>query len=829
MRITISIVFAVLCLASAFGQSGDKKKSAKADKMYEKLGYREAIDLYRQGKLDLSAMERMANSYRLNGDTYNAERWYSQIVAVSDEPINLLYYAQALHSNGRYEQAKDYYLRYDRTMGRGSDQRGKLLAEAIDHQRDFRSKKAAEVVNEAAVNGVKLDFSPAFYENGIVFVSTREPEGGLKKQAKGKDYWTGDDFAALYFAPADAQGRLGKPAVFGESLSSQFHEGPITFSRTGDQLFFTRNKVKNSAWNVIRQMAGGKDELKLKIYVAEKSGDAWGEPVLLDLKDAAANDAHPAIAPDGQTLYFSSDREGGYGGMDLYQVSFENGAWGAPVNLGGEVNTPGNELFPFVHDDGTLYFASDGWQGLGGLDLFYAEKSESGKWTVPENLGEPFNSPKDDFGYILDVLGTKGYFTSARDGGAGRDDLYSFSLPQPQANKKGGRNQSLTLCVTDAATGERMPGAKVTILEQLPEGGYQGYEDDLLLKLVPTSVPGEYAISLKRRDPFASAPAETETFTTDENGSFATKLDPEKQYLFRVKKEGFQEISEVVGGESLAAMLEKKEYCFPLAASDCISLGGRVLNKRYQNPIPTATVTLINLCTGDLLTVQSDAEGRYDFPCIPCNCDFIVQGSKPNFKQDNNLASTTDMDCAALAGERIEKDLLLMPTLDKNGQPAQASYHPDDNERPIGEYATKSGKPSASDLEDPDLLDRVLSDGLTIELENIYYDFDKYNIRPDAAIELDKVVDVMRRHPDLVVELRSHTDVRGTDGYNETLSANRAKSAVDYIVKRGISRSRITSKGYGETWLTNECQNDVPCDEPDHQMNRRTEIKVWKR
>ncbi|MEK7253246.1 MAG: hypothetical protein AAB316_00750, partial [Bacteroidota bacterium] len=501
----------------------------------------------------------------------------------------------------------------------------------------------------------------------------------------------------------------------------------------------------------------GREELKLKIYAADRSGENWSSAKPLDLGDKAANDAHPSLSPDGQKLYFASDREGGLGGMDLYVSTFSSGNWSAPVNLGNQINTPGNEVFPFSYDDGTLYFASDGWGGLGGLDIFFSEKMDENQWRTAANLGTPFNSPRDDFGYVLNFTGTEGYFTSARDGGTGKDDIYTFSLPEPQANKKDGDGGSrfFTICATDASTGERLKDVKINVMEQLPEGGYQGFEDDFVVRLVPTGVDGEFTLSLKRRDPFASQNTETETYTTDANGAFQLELDPAKQYLFVAKKAGYQDATETLtlaeGGSPSGVGGENREFCIPLSGANCLIINGKVLNKRYGNVIPGATVTLMNLCTGDLTHVKSDAEGNYKFACIPCNCDFIVQGSKANFKQDNNLASTVGMDCEA-ANEPLEKDLQLLPDPGASGTPDVAAYkpdrnlnakpgwqndakggdyqpHPDDTERPIEEF-----------LDDPEAFDRAMEEGLTIELENIYYDFDKSDIRPDAAVELDKVL-----------------------------------------------------------------------------------------
>jgi outer membrane protein OmpA-like peptidoglycan-associated protein len=826
MKLLNFIVFLLLLpTLFTYAQNGETVKTAnsKADKLYQKLGYKEAIELYKQGKLDMASMEHIANGYRLNHDTQNAEKWYAQIVLSSENPVNFLYYAQTCQSNGNLNKAKEFYLKYDKMMG-VNDKRGSRLAAAIDRMIELKNPDEVVVTNVSAINSGKLDFSPAFYENGIVFVSTREPDGELKKLTSTKDLWTGDDFAALYFAKSKADGNLDKPENFSTSLSTRFHEGPLAFSKSGDQVFFTRNNVKNNAWTLLKQLAKGRDELKLKIYSAEKSGDDWESPKRLELDDVKANDAHPSLSADGQKLYFSSDREGGFGGMDLYVATFSNGEWSSPINLGASVNTPGNELFPFIFDDGTLYFSSDGWGGLGGLDIFYADKIDDQSWGEAVNLGAPFNSNKDDFGYILDVLGTEGYFTSAREGGAGKDDIYRFNLPKPQSNKANSTQAVSVICAFDQATGLKLGGVKVTVLSEGTDGIYQGFEEDFVVKLAPTNRPDEFAISLKKRDPFGNEkPNGNETYQTDENGFFRLPVKEGKKYILMAKKEGYQDATyEILPGSTA-------ENCIPMQAGNCVVLSGKVLNKQYNRPIPNATVKLINLCTGEISTLKSDQQGAYSF-CLDCGCDFVLQGSKPNFKDGNALATTADRDCeSGDFGEAIERNILLVPSLGPNGEPAVVSY--DEKGEPDVKYYDKNGKPVLrKPLEDlPETWDDMLENGVVIELENIYYDFDKYNIRqPDATYDLDRLVAFMSRNPGVKVELGSHTDCRGDDDYNRRLAENRARAAVEYVVQRGISHSRISARGYGEDQLVNECGDGIPCSEAAHQLNRRTEVRVYK-
>lgn len=817
-NITTQVVCLLICLCQITGMA----QKASADKVYDQLGYKEAIELYRAGKLTEGTMERIANGYRLNHDTQNAEKWYAQIADDSDNPLNTLYYAQALHSNGNLEKAKEYYLKYDRVSG-GGDRRGAHLANAIDRISNFRDNEKIQVELASAINSPKLDFSPIYFQDGVVFVSNRS------ESSRDKDLWTGDGYNTHFFAEENADGSLGAPEPFSLQLDEKFHEGPLTFSKSGDEVFFTRNIAKRNK----------KKEYSLQIFTALQKGEDFGDAKKIDFSDAQANDAHPALSPDGQYLYFASDREGGLGGMDIWRSSFSDGKWGEPANLGPKVNTAGNEVFPFVYDDGTVYFASDGWGGLGGLDVFYVEQMETGGWADPINIGTPINSNKDDFSYTLNALGTEGYFTSAREGGQGKDDIYHFVLAEPQGNKKKEKKIFANICVYDEATGERLPDVKVNVLAEAGDGSYQGFEDNFVVNLVPTGNNDEFMISFKRSDPFGDAAEENTTYTTDQTGFFDMEAKAGRNYILMAKADGYQDGRLKFLTDDLTS--QSGELCIPMTTNgDCVMLKGQVTNSRFGNFIPNANMTLIDLCTGETMTAQSDEAGYYQFPCLPCECDFIVKAEKANFKSGSGMASTLDMDCAA--GGVTMVDIELYPAFSENGEPLVASYNENPNRppypsgpnpsgynpnqpipnRPPGYNSAPSYDPSRSGGE-------ILEEGVTLNIKDIYYDFDEDYIRGyDAAPDLDHLANVLLRHPNLLVELSSHTDSRGTHEYNADLSDRRAKAAVEYIVKKGVERHRIVSaQGFGEAQLLNECADGVDCTEAAHQMNRRTEVKLY--
>jgi len=791
-----NIITFILLFGLGINASAQQKK---AEQTYEELGYKAAIPLF-ENKADLSTEDliRIANAYRLNHDVNNAELWYSQVVQLSSEAIHLLHYAQALHSNEKYDLAKEYYRKYQVKMGgNGPDQRGANLADAIEKIQAFKHTNV-NIKNESAINTGKLEFSPAYYENGIVFVSTLDPKkrkknGKLKEENEEVDPWINDNFMTLYFANKNDEGELEDVEVFSGNLSTKYHEGPVTFDKSGGRIFFSRNQYLKG-----KKRTDKKGIMKMNIYSAIKSGNDWNNVKELPWNTQEYEEVHPTLTAEGNRLYFASNRSGGLGGMDLYYSDFQGGEWQEPVNLGNKINTAGNEIFPFIHEDGTLYYASDGWGGFGGLDIFSAEQNEEKVWLNPTNIGTPFNSPKDDFGFILNMTGTEGYLSSARDGGSGRDDIYSFSMKDK--NQLGNQKIKATICVYDQLTDDRIEGAEIFI-KKVRTDDSENLEEDFTMRLVETEIDNEYLLKLTK-DLDELGPQDLQKIT-DSNGGINVELDAGANYLFIAKKGGYQ-IAQYPLKTKAKNTSQRIDFCMPLAKAACMTLQGKAINGKYESQIPNAKITLVNLCTGEEETTTSDANGNYNFPCLPCRCEFLLIGEKNYFKTANAETNTLEDGCEL--GGTITQNLIF--TLGKD-EPEVAA---------VG----GGGLQQPSQPQQP--ID--LSVGNTIELKNIYYDFDKYYIRSGSAESLDWVVKLMRKYPSLVLELTSHTDARGTTNYNNWLSRKRAKSAVKYITDRGISTFRLQAKGYGETQIRNHCEDEVNCSEEEHQYNRRTEIRV---
>lgn len=277
----------------------------------------------------------------------------------------------------------------------------------------------AEIKNVGALNSEKDDFSPVFYNNGLIFCSSVKKNG-----KKGDDDKTPDDIN-LRYAAFDSLGTLTKPNSFGHRANTKTNEGPSCFTTNEDTLYLSRTASRGG---IVTLNKSGKATLKIYIKTRDTTGNFVGEETMPFESDSYSY-CHPTLSADNNRLYFSSDMPGGFGGMDLWvSRRMKDGTWSQPINLGARINTAKNEVFPFMSEKGNLYFASDGMPaGKGGYDIYRIEIEHRTARAFP--MGEPFNTEGDDFGIMfLPKSETKGYFSSNRKGGIGGDDIYEFEL-----------------------------------------------------------------------------------------------------------------------------------------------------------------------------------------------------------------------------------------------------------------------------------------------------------------------------------------------------------------------------------------------------------------
>jgi WD40-like Beta Propeller Repeat len=277
----------------------------------------------------------------------------------------------------------------------------------------------AIVQNVSVLNGDKDDFSPIFFENGLLYCSNS------RKVSKKTDKSTVVDDLNLKFATFDSLGNLSKPSAFSRRTNSKTHEGPSCFSSKGDTMFLTRVMSKGG---IAKYNKEGETTLKIYIKVRDTEGNFLGE-MLMPFESETYSYCHPTMSADGKRLYFASNMPGGFGGMDLWMTrKLKNGEWSQAMNLGSRINTSGNELFPHITENGAFYFSSNGRKdNKGGLDIYHVDIENKTSRVFP--MSESFNTEGDDFGIMfLPSSERKGYFSSSRKGGSGGDDIYEFEF-----------------------------------------------------------------------------------------------------------------------------------------------------------------------------------------------------------------------------------------------------------------------------------------------------------------------------------------------------------------------------------------------------------------
>ncbi len=821
-RIMLTIAFVTISMQGYTQKKEELKEDSKAAELYNDYGYGAALEAVDEndGTVDASQttpVRLLADSYRLTGDTHNAEYWYGVITKGGNaEPLDMLYYAQALQSNGRYPEAKKWFLEYSQAAGNDSNV-GQRLADVCDIAASLQADADVLIKNMEELNSEKLDFSPMFYRDGLVFTSTRDQNKNLSKR---KDLWTNDNFMDLYFAEVSADDISSGLSTLFKDANIKYHDGTATFTQDQNTMYFARSNSGKGG----KRRKDKKGITRLKIYESKSGGKGWSEAKELAFNDDDFDTCHPTLSEDGNVLFFSSDRPGGFGGMDLYKSRRMGNGWSEPENLGPEINTEGNEIFPYIHEDGTLFFASNGLPGIGGLDIFSTVgvqgQDYNTTWSKPNNLGKPLNTKKDDFGLIVDISGTKGYFTSNREGGHGMDDIYSFIC------KKGIHNigksiaestlVTTTISVCDEETGVYLTDVNVNVFTMDEKNGNDGFamnqlDDEFLMELKPIDASREkYTLNLVKRRNGKSQNADSQFFT-NKDGKFSPAFSTKEKYQLKLTKEGYEELDyEFFYNE----YLKNKIDCIPMRKLNCTQFVGTVINKKYQKVLPDSDVAIMNKCTGEITKTTADREGKFSF-CMDCDCEYEIMASKKYFSADLKIAEKFP----------CNKTLALDFYLENKDNSLLSLNAPSPSPQPVT-YAANPYPPVNYNYPPPSPNYNPYKVGMVIELKNIFYDFDKSYIREDAAPELDKVVDLLRNYPSMRIELGSHTDARATNKYNQALSQRRANEAVDYIVKRGIARYRIVAMGYGENVLKNHCADGMDCPEELHQRNRRTEIKV---
>lgn len=443
--------------------SGQIKKIDRAKNQFDRYQYIDAQKTYlkvaKKGYRSADLFSNLGDSYYFNSQFEEAAKWYKELVDSYPEevgPEHYFRYALSLKAQEKYEEADQYMKKFSAI--RSDDQRARLFAENGDDylkKIDFQSGRFE--IENASINSPFSDFGTAFFGESIVFGSSKDTLI-LRKTIH---QWNDESFLDLFVSKYDSVNKtLSESEKFGGKLNSKFHESTPVFTKDKRTIYFTRNNFEKRKFG--RDQEGTN---RLKIYRSYKNAKGgWTTPQSLPFNSDEYSVAHPALSNDETKLYFSSDMPGGKGNSDLYEVSINaDGSFGEPKNLGNLINTEGRETFPFVSKNNDLYFSSDGHLGLGGLDVFTTKldpQSDDDKLIV--NIGKPVNSSKDDFAFIVDDTSKLGYFSSNREGGKGKDDIYSFTQLE---DLRDFCKISIAGLVTDKDTNEVLPGVKVSIYD----------------------------------------------------------------------------------------------------------------------------------------------------------------------------------------------------------------------------------------------------------------------------------------------------------------------------------------------------------------------------
>lgn len=835
LRLLALILFSVPTFSIA--QTGSKLLQ-KANAQFEAMAYAQAIETYETafkkeknfeaGEFNIAQLN-LANSYFLVKDFEKAEANFRNVLSRNvqlkgDDLKAYLRYAQTLSTNGKHQEASTVYGKY--TSLQEQDKRGVEFVKLYNNIEALSRNASSYQIEYLGLNTSSADFSPTFYKDGLVFVSGRgnsspvkrvfswdnspfldlffiedksilqgqsstsalgssASSGGLSLNqsqrkvgddyytpatandanvitAKGSDYITGSREYVEY-APIPSK-------RFSRTLNSKYHEGPCTFYHTEDRVIFTRNN------KMVGGLLGqrGKGISRLKLYTAVKKNRDWQQIKELPFNSDDYSCGHPTLTVDDQLLYFVSDMPGGYGGTDIYLSRFENGEWSKPVNLGGSVNSQGNEMFPYVDDRGNLYFSTDGRPGLGGLDMFFISMNTATGLPAGKarNLGAPLNSNKDDFGILTDSERNEGYFSSNRKRGNADDDIYHFKR---LGSLYGCRE--LIVNVFDNNTKKSLSNVRFK---------YVNKKDTLFVENVTTNVQGNIKLCLEADNEFIFDYLEKsyEPLTKNFDNFDASDYEPSVMNIY-LKPEVVKE-KKPIKKEPQRMVMQRREQSLSKVFK------GVIRGAEDGNSVAGVRLKFTNLCSGISQEYMTRKDGSYEFE-RDVECDYELTATKDDFAVSTEVIP------------RIERKVSVIKSL----------FKPKEKRVNIPNY-------SGGSLFDTELY-RI---GDVVKLNSIYYESNTWELNGLSERELDRLVATMKRYPNMIVEIRSHTDSRGNADVNLALSKRRVNEAVKYLEKKKIDSRRIKGIGMGESQPVNKCGDGVQCTEAEYQQNRRTEFKI---
>lgn len=879
-----TIISSLLFLISFVAISQKKQ----ADRFYAHAQYFKAIPKYEKAIKTNDVLNKqesllkLAECYRVMGNYKKSEDCYKLAISLGKVAPEVYYnYGNILKNNNNYKDALSSYYTY--LEEKPSDKRAEYAIKSCKEIKYWQTKPQeykVEALNN--INTSRSEFCPTILDNKLVYIG--------EKQNDFIEYRTSDingaPYLNVFYAELNAM-KIGKSKQLSKKVNTNYHDGPVSFSSDGKTMFLTRVSSVNNKRN--------KDFVnRAKLYVLKGENKSWGSLKSFQYNSDEYSCAHATISNDGNSLFFASDMPGGYGGKDIWMCKKNGEEWEKPINLGFDVNTSGDEMFPYIRKDGILFYSSDGLPGFGGLDIMSA-KQKDGKWLLNRNEGLLLNSSADDFG-IYFLNDSIGYLSSNREGGKGQDDIYSFTYISKYIVVDG------TVLLTEN-TNDPAKDVKVYLLDnkskvldstRTNDKGYFAFKN-LDSERSYMAVIEETTNNLKNKSRY---------YLADKNNNIARithKSDDGKKFIFKnlpINVNGLPDLyndddlsfaGNLLFGENPSKPLANKKVVIKNESGDvyeetttnefgAFAFRNLPLDQNYSLSIEDdelpidAKITLTNKSGKEVKFTRSDSKGKFKFNLLTGDKtilsdldvddkDLIMALNGYLYDQDKkaltNAIVSILMNLDAIENFKTdEKGRFQFRNLgaDKNylfnideTDPRFTSitkiYIADSKGRIYREILRNAkgkfqfnlleldrnalGEYSVDDpwLQVLEMKNKQKQDAITI-IENLTYAYGDYKIDAAGVNVLNKVITVLNSNINLNIELSSHTDSRSTDSYNLALSQKRAKAAVDYIISKGINKSRLTAIGYGESKLLNKCNNETTCSEEEHAANRRTEFKI---
>jgi outer membrane protein OmpA-like peptidoglycan-associated protein len=715
-------IFLLLLSYQSFGQS---YKTEYAQSLSNRLEYQKVYPIWcelaeealENKKPDLFPIRQAANTAFLTEKYEEALTWDSVLISQNSDVVDdYLQYFELLCLNNKHDDLKGAIeLTSQRFKG---DSKVMLWAKNLREILEIRNSKSDFEVSDFSTRSEGEQFCAVPYENIILYVSTNDDAGLINSEYKR----TGQEFLSLCYLDTAEQekykiwqkkfwSRLYFHNQWREIDQATSHDGPIAFSADGKLAFLTRN---HPYWDTINKVKYS----RLEQRIFSKNEEGW-EEIPFPFNSHLYSNGHAVMDTNGWIVFISDNPAYSMGGTDIVKTKLEMGKWTEPINLGAQTNTMKNEMFPFISSEGTLYFSSNGWPGIGGFDIystdFYSEK--------PEHIGSPINTNADDFGFYLNEETGHGFISSNREDWS--DKIYKIYKEPFKCTV----NLLLTTCKNST-----LPNRNVKFMD-LKTGKIQDLK---------TNKDGKLTIS-------------------------SLEKGRKYQFLFEGEENMTSDsiVFEAVNNGNLSYNLTSS-YTKNITS---LKFKGN-LGERIDNIV--------------MYGYHSDGKVINQYVSTTSPFNFINEGA-------------TALDSITLEVVNYEDISFSIPNITSTECIDTLVYTINLQQLPDSQY---------------------------IQIQNILYDFDKYNLRAESKTELNKLVNYMKSHPKYKVELQSHTDCRGTYKYNERLSENRSKSCVNYILSQGVSKNKISAKGYGEYQLLENCpcEDEIisECSEEQHQLNRRT-------